>query len=141
MFFGLEFMPYESTDESDHLICDNCKYDLHGLADLRCPECGEEFDLTGQSDLRNQKRNNWYTAVAFLFSLWSGSISLVMLGSHPPRDIYIYLMQIIPLMIAFVLWIRVVRNPSNIQIFMLTLALPCLYFSVYAWFKVLSYWY
>ena len=26
-----------------HCVCDSCGYDLHGIEDSRCPECGEGF--------------------------------------------------------------------------------------------------
>jgi hypothetical protein len=28
----------------DHLVCPKCGYDLHGIPEVRCPECGFRYD-------------------------------------------------------------------------------------------------
>jgi len=32
------------TDTTDDIFCPSCSYNLRGLAENRCPECGSEFD-------------------------------------------------------------------------------------------------
>ncbi len=37
--------------DSEHLSCPQCDYDLYGIPELRCPECGFRFDRAALKDL------------------------------------------------------------------------------------------
>jgi hypothetical protein len=62
------------------LVCPSCRYDLNGLANDRCPECGSEFTRAGLLSLADRRRRAWldvpHRIIAFLgsfaaaFSCW-----------------------------------------------------------------------
>ncbi len=87
IFFAI-LAPYFTFFEQPRLIersgfhCKKCGYDLHGLVELRCPECGTEFDeeqrarserISGEIEASTRSRRRTriigITLVVILFSL------------------------------------------------------------------------
>ncbi len=52
--------------------CENCRYPVAGLTELRCPECGSDLRLTGiiTRDMEARRRGSTAGAVLALLALW-----------------------------------------------------------------------
>lgn len=61
--------PIETTERGFSPACPTCKYDLSGIPEGKCPECGGAFTLAGLMALHNRPRFKWPLAV--LAGLWS----------------------------------------------------------------------
>ena len=92
--------------DDENLVCPLCDYDLRGLTEARCPECGYTFDWADLRDPARRKhkylfehhpeRNVWSFARTLLGGLrprkfWGG-----LLPSQPssPRRLLIYALRI-----------------------------------------------
>ena len=89
--------PAAADDDTDDVLCPMCEYNLHGLVEPRCPECGYTFDWP---DLRDPTRRKH----KYLFE------------HHPDRNLWSFMRTAIAGFMPWRFW-RSLRpdQPSNVR--------------------------
>jgi len=130
-------MPVDHPKQPDDLtatrrltqFCPNCEYDLHGLPEDRCPECGTQFDRSRLPLVeRREPRSNPLANLVLLGALLLALIHYS-LGRGPPNVALQTLW--VSVMWAFAgLWLWLRRSDvfeRNRQHWLLWLLVPCVF--------------
>jgi hypothetical protein len=89
-------------DESSEMRCRGCAYDLRGLAENRCPECGRAFDPAKPGTFFTQPIDGRRWAIAACFSSFLIPVVAILIGSEIMVELAIMLCWMLLAVVLFV---------------------------------------